>query len=372
MRRALGLLFPLAIAASLVAGIAGGLLRAGVPWPAAAPGPWLGRAAAFHAFLMVGAFMGSVIGLERAVAVKRPFAFVAPALSAAAGVFAISGGARAEFAPWIAVLAAATFVLVNVVVVRRQPAAHTTLLLVGAVAWLVGDLAFAASRAAAAVPWWLAFLVLTIAAERLEMTRLMRRRRGAGAALALILASLLAGAAAFMVDVRVGEVLYGVSLVALSAWLLAFDIARRTIRAHGLPRYMAACLLLGYAWLGLSGLAWIGLAAGLAVRDVALHALALGFVFSMMLGHAPVILPALARIKLRFGVAWYVPLALLHATLLLRLAGGLDDAHRRALGAAGNAIALLAFVVTVAGAAIAWRRAHGPKRPSRPTPNLVP
>jgi hypothetical protein len=49
--------------------------------------------------------------------------------------------------------------------------------------------------AARLVPCWFAFLVLTVAAERLEMTRLMRQRPGAARALHAIVAALLLGAA---------------------------------------------------------------------------------------------------------------------------------------------------------------------------------
>jgi len=85
----------------------------------------------------------------------------------------------------------------------------------------------------------------------------------------------------------------------------------------------------------------------------------------MMLGHAPVILPAIARVKLLFGRAFYLPLALLHLSLAVRLAGGFLDAGARAFGAAGNAVAILVFALTVAGAAIAWRRKHAPHHPLR-------
>ena len=104
--------------------------------------------------------------------------------------------------------------------------------------------------------------------------------------------------------------------------------------------------------------------AGLAFRDAALHAVALGFVFSMMLGHAPVILPALARVKVLFSRAFYVPLVLLHASLLLRLAAGHADFTQLARGAALNAAAIVTFALTVAASAVAWRARHAP-RPSR-------
>ena len=63
-------------------------------------------------------------------------------------------------------------------------ASDTLLLLGGALAWLIGCVLFLRRPGdAASLPWWFAFLVMTIAAERLEMTRLMRRRAGAAAAL---------------------------------------------------------------------------------------------------------------------------------------------------------------------------------------------
>ncbi len=344
----------LLVLVSLACGIAGGLLRAGVALPQAS-GAWLGNAVAGHAFLMICSFMGSVIAIERAVAVRHPLCFAGPLASGAAGVLQLSGAAAA--AAWLVAAASLAFVAVNVVIVRRQRADHTVLLLVGALAWAIGCGLHAVGAAApAVVPWWFAFLVLTIAAERLEMTRLMRRRPGAAASLYAVLAALLAGAA-------LSPVLYGLALVALAAWLASFDIARRTVRAHGLSRYMALCLLLGYAWLLVAGLAWVATSLGWPARDAALHGLALGFVFGMVFAHAPVILPAIARIKVQFGWAYYVPLALLQLSLAARLAGGFDQPRLLALGAAGNALAIAAFAAVVAGSALAWRLGHPAAQP---------
>lgn len=340
------------VAASLLAGIAGGLMRVGV---VVASADWVGRAALSHAALMMCGFMGTVIGIERAVAAKQRLAWSAPLLSGVAGVLLLRG---AGFAAGVLLLmAGAAFIAVNALLLRKQLAAHTLLLLVSACAWASGNVLFMAGAAPVVVlPWWFAFLVLTVAAERLEMTRLMRRRPAAQPLLAAILALLLLGAAA-------SGVLFGLALFALSAWLFAFDIARRTVRAQGLPRYMAVCLLAGYAWLAAGGLAWAATASGLPARDLALHALGLGFLFSMILGHAPVILPAIARIKLQFGNFFYLPLAVLHLSLLLRLFGGLADFQARRSGALLNAAALALFALTVAAAVFAWRRRHDSNRP---------
>ena len=123
-------------------GIAGGLIRAGVALPGA-PAGWLTPATASHAFLMICTFMGTVIGIERAVAVKHPLAFAGPFASGMAGLFLLGGFPAA--ASWLVAGAALAFVAVNIVVVRRQHAAHTGLLLVGALAWAVGSFLHALS-----------------------------------------------------------------------------------------------------------------------------------------------------------------------------------------------------------------------------------
>jgi len=294
------------------------------------------------------------------VALKHRAAFVPPLISAGSGLLLLLGEPAAAHAGFV--LAGAGFVAVNIAIVRRQAATHTLLLLLGALCWMGGStLAAAGVAQGAALAAWFAFLVLTIGAERLEMTRLMRRRPGAEGLLLAVLGVLLLGTALCAPWPAIGGVVYGLALAALAGWLATFDIARRTVRAPGLTRYMALCLLAGYGWLAVGGLAWAARSAGLAgARDASLHALGLGFVFSMVMGHAPVILPAVARVKLAFGPAFYLPLAALHGSLLLRLAGGALSPGWRSAGAALNGAAIVLFILTLLGAALAWRRRHGP------------
>jgi hypothetical protein len=333
------LLMPL-LAMLLVTGISGGLLRAGLP---VAQSALIGQAAAQHAALMICAFFGAVVSLERAVALGRHAAFAVPLLCVAGGAALLHGWPEAGALLFTA--ATLGFTAVNVVLVRRQAAPHTIVLLVSALAWLTGSVRLALGlHDDAMLASWFAFLVITIAAERLEMTRLMRRRAAAQPLLVGVLCALLAGAA-------LSSLLFGVALVALALWFAAFDIARHTVRARGLTRYMALCLLGGYAWLAVAGVAWAGFALGHPTRDAALHALGLGFIFCMVMGHAPVILPAVARIKVRFDAAFYAPLLLLHASLLLRLA----DPAWRGTGAALNAAAIALFALVMVRAALRWR-----------------
>lgn len=344
-----------AVALALACGIAGGLARTGL---IAASQAWLGRAAVSHAALMICGFFGTVIGIERAVAARRRGAWVAPLASCAAAVALVVGWI--DFAAALLVAASAVFLATSIMLWSRERAAHTGLLAAAAAAWLTGNLGFAlGSGGPGVLPWWFAFLVVTIAAERLEMTRLMPRRPRARQLLFGILAVLAMGAALSVFEPRSGGIAFGLALAALAGWLLAFDVARRTIRAHGLARYMAVCLVSGYLWLAVGGFAWAVDALGVAAaHDTALHAIGLGFIVSMVMAHAPVILPAVARVKLEFGWPFYLPLAALHATLAWRLAGGWVHAHAQAEGAAGNAAAIALFALTAMGAALAWRRAH--------------
>ncbi len=339
---------------ALLAGMWGGLGRVGVA-PLGTPALF-GQAVVLHAALMISGFFGTVIGLERAVAVGRRWAFASPAASEAGALLMLLGWSASG--AWLLVGAAIVFVAASVEIVRRQPVLHAQVLLVAALAWLLGNLGLATgSSMPAVVAWWFAFLVVTIAAERLEMTRLMRRRPAAQAALLVLLALLLVGAGTCAFDAVLGGVLYGAALALLGLWLAVFDVARRTVASQGLSRYMALCLLSGYFWLVVAGLAWAAMALGAPARDAALHALGLGFIVSMVMGHAPVILPAVAGVKLRFGVAFYVPLVLLHGSVALRLAGDAWSPAWRRLGAELNVAALLLFAATVVVAAMLGARA---------------
>jgi hypothetical protein len=145
----------------------------------------------------------------------------------------------------------------------------------------------------------------------------------------------------------VGGRLVGAGLVSLALWLGRFDIARRTIQQSGLPRFMAVCLLSGYVWLAVGGALWIwfGLLESGLRYDAVLHSFFLGFVFSMIFGHAPVIFPAVLNLPVSFHGRFYAHLILLHASLLLRVVGDLADwGFGRQWGGALNALSLAAFL----------------------------
>jgi hypothetical protein len=68
----------------------------------------------------------------------------------------------------------------------------------------------------------------------------------------------------------------------------------------------------------------------------------------MVFGHAPIIFPAVTRIKIPYHPALYLPLMLLHLTLAVRLVGGLGDIFAlRQYAALTNGLVLLVFIATM-------------------------
>jgi hypothetical protein len=208
------------------------------------------------------------------------------------------------------------------------------------------------------VPWWAGFLVLTIVGERLELAALGRLTPFGRAAFAGITLLFLAGLGLSAADAGAGIRVAGVALAGYALWLGRYDIARRTVRRPGLPRFVALALLPGYVWLAVAGALWLWHGAVLAgtLHDAALHSLFLGFVFSMIFGHAPVIFPGVLGIAIPFRRIFYGHLGLLHAGLALRVGGDLAGNFRVARwGGTVNAIAIAVFLVaTIASAAVSY------------------
>ncbi|MEO7937398.1 MAG: hypothetical protein ABIR55_02145 [Burkholderiaceae bacterium] len=346
--------FPLLLLgfAALFTGVGAGLARLGWPTPDIAA-----SSAAFHGVLMVSGFFGVVIALERAVAIARLWAYGSPLLAGLASATAVFGSA--DLAAWLYLAASLVLLVGSLDIVRRQRALFTVTIALGAASWCVGNLLWALGAGAAVVaPWWLSFLILTIAGERLELARFLQPSRNAQRLFVAVL--LLIGVGLVGIGRPWGPTMFALGLLALAGWLLRNDIARKTVLQNGLTRFIAVCLLSGYAWLLVGALVLLAagkLAPGSASYDAIVHALGMGFVFSMVFGHAPIIFPAVLRVKVPYSQVFYAPLALLHGALAIRLAGdavGNFDLLR--WGALLGAVALAAFIIGTVSAVLRGRR----------------
>ena len=332
---------------ALFAGLDAALILLGLPAPIKTT-----RLAEVHGILLVLGFVGTVVALERAVAARRWWAYLGPGFLGGGAVLLV-GPAPRNLGGMLLLAGSATLVAVYVSLWRRAADVAILVQVAGAVLatgaslmWLGGvpvpDL----------LPWLSGFLILTITGERLELARVAILGTRADGLLALVAVAMVAATVAALLWPAPGYPLLGATLLAAVVWLGRFDVARQTVRATGLPRYMAVCLLAGYVWLLVPALTWllVGQISSGAGYDAVVHAVMLGFVLSMIMAHAPVILPAVLRRPLPYTPLMYGPATLLHLSLLLRLAVG--DAHGVywALRAGGilNIVAVLGFVA-VAG-----------------------
>lgn len=350
------------LAAALVALLAGlwaGLLRLGLDLPPLRP-----QLAGLHGPLLVLGFLGTQIGLERAVALQRkvPWPYLAPTF-AAAGALWLLAGLPTSVGQLLLALGGAVLCGVFLAVHRIDPTWHNTVMGLGAVAWTAGAIVWLVDgEVARAMPFLAAFLVLTIVGERLELSRMRRPAPLARAVLLAVIALFACGVATTLPDADLGIRLAGAGLLAQATWLAHYDVARRTIRMGGVTRYMAVALLAAYWWLAVAGALWLSageLPMAGSTYDAMVHTIFLGFAFSMVFAHAPVIVPAVLGVALPYRRALYGPLVLLHAGLLLRLLGDWwGELTIWQWGGVLDETAILAFLALAAWSAVSARRAR--------------
>jgi hypothetical protein len=315
-----------------------------------------------HGPLMVCGFLGTLISLERAVALGSRWGYAAPVL-VAAGAVALDLGPLGVFGPPLITAGSLVMVAIFIAVWRRQASLFVATMTIGALAWTCGNAQWLAGASIYRVVfWWLTFLVLTIAGERLELNRVLRPTRAVRAAFVIAVATLLTGVVAATWWPEPGVRVIGAGLIALTGWLSRFDVARRTVHQHGLTRFMAVSLLGGYVWLGIGGAIAVltGVTLPGVVYDALLHAVLLGFVMSMVFAHAPIIFPAVLGLPLTYRPSFYLPVGVLHVSLIVRLTGDLFEelGRWRSWGGLLNAAALLLFILNT-GRSLALGGIHG-------------
>ncbi len=365
------LLWMLPAGLALLAGLDAGLLLMGLPAPITTR-----RLPEVHGALLILGFVATLVSLERATALGKWYGFIAPAILGLGAILLVTDPVPLVVGKCVVAVGLAAFTLLYVPLWRRQYDASTLtqllgtgLALAGAILW-IGDAPFTY-----VVPWLIGFLVLTIAAERVELGRITM---GPNAGFWLLIhAWAITAALVFgVVSEDAGAIFLGIVLLSLVVWLVRHDIARRTIRTKGVTRYMAACILSGYVWLGVASvLLLFGFPAEQPFYDSIVHAVFLGYTFSMIMAHATTILPAVLGITLPYRALFWVPAALLQVALIARL--GLGDALGNPTawhwGGYLGVAALLLFVLTaIASAAIGAPRASGRARNTTAPPPSAP
>lgn len=270
---------------SLFAGILGGWVRMG--WGFSFP-----PAAVHHGALMVGGFLGGLICLERMVTMLHRAWLFFP-LAAGLSLVAFLPGA-----PTVALILQTTasvgLVAFYFVQMRKHHERYWLILLLGSVFWLSGNVRLLQTGfIPGMVNWWIGFILFTVLGERLELSRFVpvppRARTVLWGLIGLLALTF------FLPFHGLGPIAYGSVLVLVTLWFVRYDIARRSVKKGGQFRYIATSMIMAYGWLGIHALIALFAGAHPLHYDLYLHTFFLGFAFSMIWAHAPIILPAVLK-----------------------------------------------------------------------------
>jgi hypothetical protein len=340
----------MAIAAAAVTGVVSGLAHLGldIGWGASRAGD--------HGPLLVLGVFAVVVAQERAAVLGSRWALAAPAGSACAAIAILAGWPAA---PWIAVVSNAAMVATNLAILGWRPSRISSQLLAGSALLLSGTAGWASGVPLAdVVPAWTSFFVLTITAERARLSRHSAHGVWTWRVLDALTAALVLSVAARLFGVRAAGHALGVAMAGLAIWQMRYDVAGDARTQAAYPRYMAIGVRAGTVWLFVGGilLAFIDPPPGGPVYDAILHAVFVGFVLSTGFAHAINVVPVVSGGHVPFSALFYAPLSLLHATLVVRLAGDVAGLlWVRQVGGVGNALAIALFAAVMASAGVRGR-----------------
>jgi hypothetical protein len=341
---------------NLIIGLVAGLSRIGWQIDVSA-------VAVHHGAVMVGGFLAALISLEKAIPLKKNWLFIVPVLCALTPVMAISGyhdvGLGFMLTGSVGLLCIQSWYLI------RFPRDRSMFLMVlGACSLVTGNsMLIHSSFYPSAFPWWMGFILFTIVGERLELSKFLPVPTSRKNILVLILAVFIVG---LLIPFHgIGKLLSGAALISVALWLLRYDVIRVGMRSSGLSKYSATALLLANIALLIEGIFLTVLPEGAFAYDTLVHVFFLGFGFSMIFAHGPIILPSVLGIAAKpYHPVLYVWLALLHASLILRVAGNtLLHMDWRRLGGAISAVIIIAYFLTIAILVLTAVRSQEAKEP---------
>jgi hypothetical protein len=325
----------------LLLGLYTGLIRLGLLMPTA-----FKLDAMAHGPLMINGFLATLISLERGAALEKLWSYIAPFCFFLSTLLLLIGPA---FSGGFLLLTGSVFLLIIMgYLCYIQSVVHHYIMAAGAAALLAGNILLILNAPVyELIGWWIAFPLLTIFGERLELNRIMRPPEKAQHQFAGLIAIWILTLIAIHFSRDVSWQMGSLVLIGIAVWLIRYDVARRTIKSREWTSYSAWCLLTGYGWLMIAGI--LGMIYGLPtagfIYDALLHIFFAGFVFSMIFAHAAVIIPSLTGKLVPWSRYFYLPFFLLHGFLLLRVAGDLlYITDLRIWGSYGNVAAILLFL----------------------------
>lgn len=300
---------------NLIFGMLSGLGRMGWQMP-------LPELYVHHGSIMVGGFLGSLISLEKVIPLKKPVLFLGPLLSASSIFIFLIGHVQAGIT--MLIVSSAVLVVVYLNYLKNQHSLYLSLALAGALCWCTGNIMLLWKHFyPMAFPWWMGFILFTIVSERLELAKFLPVTRRNKNLLIFFLGLFFLGL--LLPFHKTGVYVAGASMALVAIWLLQNDVIGLGIKKKGLTRFMAIALLMGYCLLLFEGILLIMLENVSRSYDVIIHTFFIGFVFSMIFAHGPVILPGVLGLSVKpYSQLLYIPLVVLVSSLIMRITSDLE------------------------------------------------
>ncbi len=302
-----------------------------------------------HGAIMVGGFLGSLISLEKVIPLKKNILYAGPA----AGVLSILAllNGRFDVAIWLLIFSSAALIVVYLYYLIPHWDFTLIVALAGACCLLTGNIILLQKRMYPTIyTWWFGFLLLTIVSERLELSKFLPVPPLMKNLLKVLLALFLLNLITPYLSWR-GNWIMGAIMMAISLWLLRYDMIRIGIRKSELTRFTAVALLCGYVALFVEGWFLLSPPSTLLLYDLVLHTFFIGFVFMMIFAHGPIILPGVLGFSIKpYHPALYLPLVGLILSLKLRITADLGwiNYSWRAISGWISAGSILLYFLTMA------------------------
>ena len=338
--------------ASMIVGLLAGLNRIGWNMPS------FNVVMPEHGAIMVGGFLGTLITLEKIIPLKKQFLYAIPLLSSLSVVsFLLKMPAPGYI---LLITASAGLVIIFFWYLIKNPGLIYAMMLGGAACWLVGNILLLNSNFyPVALPWWMAFVLCIITSERIELMKFLPVPDRNKYFLAfLLLLFVITCTQSFHGP---GSVILGVILALVSIWLLRHDLIGVTIRKKGLTRFVAVGLLTGYFSLLLASLFLLLFNIQPLYYDIIVHLFFIGFVFSMIFAHGPIILPGILGVSVKpYSRLLYLWLGMIHVSLIIRVFGNiLLLVDMKKISGILTGASIIGYFITVAYLVITQTRTHG-------------
>lgn len=324
---------------SLITGIWTGWIRIGWDFP-------FDKNINEHGALMVGGFIGTLICLERTVSYKNKAAFLIPLINGLSVIFFLLKTPQTGF--WFLLAGSTGLVLIYFKLYSEFREIYILIMLSGSLCYLIGNvLLLKTNFYPQTAMWWIAFLYFTILGERLELSRYLQIKNAHKITLIILLAI-------YIIGISIpfhgnGGYITAISFIGSAVWLFKYDMAKKSLQKEGQHFYSGVVLLTGYVWLIITGLFMAyGAYSGL-LYDAAVHSFFIGFVFSMIFAHAPIILPGVLKLQINiFNRILYFWFILLQISLLMRIISSVFvSTDLKLFSGLINGAAILGFLVSI-------------------------